>query len=352
MAGFYELAERALELERMGKEIIRLNVGDTNLPPPPEAVVAAQKSLAGERQGYCSSSGLMEFREKIAEREGCSPAEVVVGPGSKHLIFALMSILGKRGRVVLPSPAWPAYGLQCAQLGLKAEFIPAKMESSWDFGRLDMGGARLAIICNPLNPTGTVYPEKRVREALDDAARSGTDIVLDEAYKDLAFSPIPRYEGAIRVRSFSKEFNMEGFRLGYAVVPKDVAKKLSEFNQITATCVAPMVQRAGIACLDNELAIIARNLAAWKGRMAAASGALRENGFRFAEPGAGIYFFATHDFIRDSGEFAMRLLDRGVAVAPGGEFGGYKKFVRVCANREPGILRKAVATMGATAKEG
>jgi aspartate/methionine/tyrosine aminotransferase len=226
------------------------------------------------------------------------------------------------------------------------------MEDSWGFGRLETKGARLAVICNPLNPAGTLYPEKRIREAIEEAGRSGTHVLLDEAYKDLSFSPIPRYEGAMRVRSFSKEFNMEGFRLGYAIVPKDIAKKLAEFNQITATCVAPMVQRAGMACLERENEIIARNLSVWRERMAAASKALGEGGFRFAEPGAGIYFFATHDSIRDSGEFAMRLLERGVAVAPGTEFGGYKKFVRVCANRGPDVLRKAIAAMGATAEEG
>jgi aspartate aminotransferase len=348
--GFYELAEIALALERSGKKVVRLNVGDTNLPTPQCAIEAAVSRLEKSKSGYGSSAGLPELREKISEREGCEMKNVVVGPGSKHILYGLMSVLCKKGETVaFPSPYWPAYSLACGQLGLKANAMDADLDAKWNFNPADMKKAKMLIICNPLNPTSTIYPEKLIRGAIGAAADKGAHVVLDEAYKGLAFNEIPEYGGdnVIRVRSFSKEFSMEGWRLGYAVVPEDVAKKLIAFNQITATCVAPFVQEAGIACLENEPAILAESRKAWLLRAEAAEKALAEAGFRFAKPDAGIYFFATHPAIRDSGAFAMSLLEKeGIAVAPGSGFGGYGKFIRICVNQPEGTLRDAIDRIG------
>ncbi len=346
---FYELAEKALALEKEGKKVVRLNVGDTNLPTPERAVDAAAARLRRSKSGYGPSAGLPELRGRIARREGCGPENVVVGPGSKHLLYGLMSVLcEKGGTVAFPSPYWPAYSLACGQLGLRARPLPAAMEAGWAFpeGALD-GKPGMLVVCNPNNPTSTVFSEKALREAIEEAGACGTHVVLDEAYKGLAFSDIPRYEGAIRVRSFSKEFNMEGWRLGYAVAPEPIAKRLAAFNQITATCVAPFVQEAGIACLDDEKAILSQNRKAWRARLEAAQKALAEAGFSFAKPEAGIYVFATHPEIADSEAFAMELLSQEcIAVAPGKGFGGYDSFIRICANQPEYVLAEAIGRMG------
>ncbi|MFH0885317.1 MAG: pyridoxal phosphate-dependent aminotransferase [Candidatus Micrarchaeota archaeon] len=354
--GFYELAERALSLERSGKKVIRLNVGDTNLPTPQCAIEAALISLRKSKSGYGSSAGLPELRQKIAEREGCGIKNVVVGPGSKHLLYGLMSTLCKKGdKVAFPSPYWSAYSLACGQLGLKMGKMISTLGARWNFEPAEIGRAKMLLICNPLNPTSTVYPEELVYKAISDASRGGTHVVLDEAYKGLAFGKIPDYSGesVIRVRSFSKEFSMEGWRLGYAVAPEDVAKKLIAFNQITATCVAPFVQAAGIACLGNELALLAACKKAWLSRTEAAQKALSDAGFKFAKPEAGIYIFATHTAIRDSGAFALSLLEKeGIAVAPGTEFGNHKKFIRICVNQPEEVLKDAIGRIGTYLKRG
>lgn len=346
---FYEIAEKALAMERQGKKIVRLNVGDTNLPAPQCAVEAVRKSAGAARTGYGSSAGSTEFREEIARREKCGVQNVVVGPGSKHLIFALLAVLCKKGgSVAFPAPYWPAYFLAAGQLGIKVQTMETLLEGNWQFGALPPADA--AIICNPLNPTSTVYDDGAVKKAIAGAAENGTRIILDEAYRGLAFEGIPRHEEAIRVRSFSKEFNMESWRLGYLVAPEEVAKRIIAFNQITATCVAPFVQAAGIACLQNELELLDVNRKRWKARMGVASKAMRKAGFKFAEPQAGMYVFATHDGIPDAATYALRLLDSGVAVASGGDFGGYKQFVRICANQPDEVLEKAIEKMGEAAK--
>ncbi|MCX6770309.1 MAG: pyridoxal phosphate-dependent aminotransferase [Candidatus Micrarchaeota archaeon] len=332
-----------MELERKGRRIVRLNVGDTNLPAPQCALDAARLSMANAKSGYGPSAGLPQLREAIAKREGCDYENVVVGPGSKHLLFALVSLLAGKGKsVALPLPSWPAYGLICCQTQSKAKEMRTAPGNNWEFGSLPSADA--AIICNPLNPTSTIYDGGALRKAVEEAEGNGTHVIMDEAYRGLAFEPIGKL-GKIRLRSFSKEFCLESWRLGYAIAPAEIARKLERFNRITCTCMPQFVQEAGIACLENEKEILAANRRIWKARADSACKALAAHGFEFAKPQSGIYVFAGHEGITDSEKYALSLLEKGVAVAPGSDFGGYDKFVRICANQPPAILEEAIGKM-------
>ena len=347
MVGFYELAEKALALERAGKKMTRLNIGDTNLPTPQCAIDAVISSVESEKASYCASAGLAKLREKIAKREKCEPGNVVVGPGSKHLIYALMSVLCSKGdKIGFPAPYWPMYGLASRQLGLEMQTLETGVDSGWSFNPEDIPESKVTILCNPLNPTSTIYEEKIVNEVIGRCQDRGSHLILDEAYKGLAFEKMPQYEGAIKVCSFSKEFNMEGWRLGYVVAPEHVVEKLVGYNQITATCTPPFIQEAGIACLDNEKEILAQNVKIWQSRAKTAEKVLSEHGFTFAKPEAGIYVFATHDSIKDAETYAMDLIEKeGVVVSPGTAFGGFKRFFRICVNRSEDVLTDAIGKM-------
>jgi len=347
MVSFYELAEKALALERSGKKMIRLNVGDTNLPTPQCIIDAATDSLKKDKAKYVAAAGIAELKEQIAKREKCEIENIIIGPGSKHLIFGLMSVLLKRGeKVLLPAPTWAAYELICKQLGLEAKIVASKLEENWSPQKLDIADAKMAVICNPLNPTSTVFNDKIIKEMIENAQSKGAHIILDEAYKGLAFKEIPRYDGAIRIRSFSKEFSMEGWRLGYAVAPAEVVKKLVKFTQITSTCTPPFIQHGGIAALMNEKKILSDALTIWKKRADVATTALEKAGFEFAKPTAGIYAFATHKNLGDADEYALRLLEQGIAIAPGRGFGGFNKFIRICLNQKEEMLEEAIEKMG------
>ena len=348
MVGFYELAEKALAMEKAGKKMTRLNIGDTNLPTPQCAIDAMVGSVKEKKAAYCAAAGLGKLRERIARRENCDVENVVVGPGSKHLIYALMSVLCSKGDgISFPAPYWPMYRLASKQLGLDMNVMEAGVENGWAFDSADVPKSKMMVLCNPLNPTSTIYDEKLVEECIERCQDNGTHLVLDEAYKGVAFNPMSSYEGAIRVRSFSKEFNMEGWRLGYVIAPSHIVEKIVAYNQITATCTAPFVQEAGIACLENENEILESNIKIWRSRAKAAEKALIENGFRFAKPEAGIYLFATHDSIKDADKFAMELIEKeGIVVSPGSAFGGYTNFFRICVNRSEDVLADAIGKMG------
>ncbi len=340
---FYAIVEKAFAMEQAGKRIVPLHIGDTNLPTPASAIRAATEFLSNKRSLYGPGAGLRQLRERIARREGCAVENVVVGPGSKHLLFGLLSVLGKPGmRIAIPAPGWPAYALMARQLRLEPVSLPTSLESGWLFDPEAARGCGLFMLCNPQNPTSTVYPAELVERTLAIAREAGGQVILDEAYKGLAFEPMPRIDGALRVRSFSKEFSMEGWRLGYAVAPAPVAAALTGFNQITATCVADFVQLAGISCLEEEEQILGAVRATWKRRSLAGQAALRAAGFQFAAPQGGMYVFATHPKLRDADKLGERLLERGVAIAPGSGFGDYPRFVRLCLNQEPAVLEQAI----------
>lgn len=348
---FYELAEKALALEKQGKRMIRLNVGDTGLPAPQCAFDAVRGSIEKSRRGYGSSAGMQRLLEIAAQREGVEPKNIVVGPGSKHLIFALLSVLStkERRKVFFPSPYWPAYELACRQLGLEILTEKSTLGNGWQFSGIPKE-ADIALLCNPLNPTSTIYDDGLMKKSIAEAQANGTHVIVDEAYRGIAFRGIPKFDG-IKIRSFSKEFNMENWRLGYVVAPEEIVQKVIKYNQITITCVPEFLQKAGIACLENEKEIVLQNRSIWQARMEGMRKALSAQGFKFAAPQAGMYVFATHGGIKDAGRFALELLDLGVAVAPGNSFGDYPNFVRICANQPTEVLAEAIGKMGQLANK-
>lgn len=344
----YEVAEEVFRLKNNGKKIISLNLGETNMPVPECGIEAAITHLKTSDAGYSFAAGLKELRQKIAERENCGIENVIVGTGSKEIIFGLMSMLLKKGdNIIIPEPTWPTYGLNAEHLGLEVKIIETSLDKKWSFDGLEFKDEKMLILCNPLNPTSTVYNENLLKKTIDDANDSGLTVILDEAYKALAFEKIPNYENAIRVRSFSKEFNMEGYRLGYAIAPKEIVNKMIDFNHMCIACVPEFVQKAGLACLENESEILKKHWDIWHTRMLFASKIMKKNGFEFSEPESGIYLFAKHRNIEDSRHFYRELLNEGVAIAPGLAFGNFKQFIRISINQKEEILEKAFAKMAA-----
>ncbi|MEM4634142.1 MAG: pyridoxal phosphate-dependent aminotransferase [Candidatus Anstonellaceae archaeon] len=336
---FYQLVEKIIKMEQSGKKVLKLHIGDTRIPTPRVAVDAVKKAITSTNLGYSSSAGLQRLRELAAEREGCKAQNIVVGPGSKHLIYGILTVFRKKYRnISVPSPFWSMYKLASNSLGLKFFGIKTKLNTNWKFNSIPKSD--IILICNPNNPTSTVYSNDSIKEVIEN---SHYPVIIDEAYKGLAFERIDSFD-CIRIRSFSKEFNMENWRLGYAVVPDEIAKKLIQYNQITCTCVPNFVQAAGIACLENEKELLKENKKVWKKRLDAAASALKRAGFKFAMPQSAMYIFATHSAISSGTHFSMELLKHGVAVAPGEDF-GEKRFFRMTCNATPEELKEAVEKM-------
>jgi aspartate aminotransferase len=342
---FYRLVEETFALERAGKKLIKLHIGSTGLPVPEPALSYLRNLPDGIQAPYGPGAGLAEFRKIAANREGVLPEQIVVGPGSKFLIFSLlMSLKESISELVIPAPFWPAYILMANTLGIPTRIVPTKFESGWKIPDLELKLGSVVMLCNPLNPTSTTLSKADVESLESQALASSSTLIFDEAYRDLAFEPID-FSSEIRIRSFSKEFNLEGWRLGYAVLPEPLAKKLGSLVHVTTSCVSSLIQNVGIACLENRKSILETHIGIWKTRLGALSGALKQAGFEFIEPQSGMYAFVTHPKITNCEQFCRAALEKGVVVSPGSAFGPYDRFIRISASSEAGTLVQAVGIL-------
>jgi len=337
----YELNEKVIRLEQEGKRIIKFNLGDPDQQTPPEIIEAAYKAMKNGKTKYSSSAGEIELREALADIHGVSEDNIVITPGSKWAIFAVMYLLLKKGEnVIIPTPHWTAYDLTARSLGVETRLLKTKLESEWtvDLEKLKSlidEKTRLIILNNPNNPTSKVMGEKTVEEIVNIADDKGIKILSDEVYADISFVRTKSIlecssssSNHIVIKSFSKTFAMTGWRIGYAIADKELIEKIVKLNQITFTNVPVFIQEAALKALELRNEIIKRIRGEYKERADAACKLFSDTKLKFTKPDAPFYLFPKCDGL-DSEKFAFELLDKGVAVAPGTAFGDYREHFRI-----------------------
>ncbi len=304
---------------------IRLDVGQPDIPVRREVIEETVNSLRRGETGYTSTNGIRELREAIAEVEGVSPEEVIIGPGAKLLIAAEIAMAN---RIAVVAPHWNAYLLIARQFGKEVEVFPTSLEEDW-IPDLKGTEADLIILNYPNNPTGRVLPRKNLREIVEIAEDTGAKILSDEIYAELSFvefTPVrDLYEKTVTVKGFSKLFSMTGFRLGYAIADPQEVSRIRRFIESTVTCVPIFVQRAGIKALELREELMGSIRKEYQRRAKLASRLL--SGLDFRKPEGAFYVFLRVPY--DGLAFAERLLLRGVSVFPGVAFGDYPNFVRI-----------------------
>jgi aspartate aminotransferase len=212
---------------------------------------------------------------------------------------------------------------------------------------------KMIVLNYPNNPTGKVLDNRTMDKIVSIAKDNGLYLLSDEVYADYAFKKFQSiseygYEKGILVSSFSKRYAMTGFRVGYGVASKDVISKMSKVQAVGITSVAEPVQQAALAALGEDPS---ENIATMKRRLDFVSARLKEMSVRFAEPDGAMYAYPE----LPSGEdmpLVERMLERGVAIAPGSGFGdSYKKFVRISACQPEEVLGKGLDIMASVIKE-
>ncbi len=334
----YEISEKAMKLERQGKKIIKLNIGDPDQSTPREIVDAACEAMRQGQTKYSFAGGEPGLREALATIHGVSAENVIVTPGSKWAIFSLMYLLLKDGgNVVIPSPYWTSYELTAKNLGAEVRLLRTELDSDWKIKveRLEElidQKTKLLILNNPNNPTSKIIDEKTLGEIAQIANNKGVPVLSDEVYADISFvktkSILDFGCEHILVNSFSKTFAMTGWRVGYLVVKKELADRLVKLHQMTLTNIPVFIQEAALKALELRSKIAAKMREEYKRRTDLATRILLKTKLRFTQPDAPFYFFPRCDGL-NSEKFALDLLDNGVAVTPGTAFGRYPDHFRV-----------------------
>jgi len=359
-----EVLERAIELEAAGHEVIHLEVGEPDFPPPAAAVEACGDALRAGETRYTDSRGLRALREAVAADHGrragvaVDPARVLVTSGTSAAMLLVFSLLVEPGdEVLVPTPHYPCYPNFVRVCGGRPVFVPTRPENGF---RVDPDAVRAAVgertralvLGSPANPTGAVQP----REVMEALAALGLPLVSDEIYDGLLYdgarvvSALGLSEQAFVLDGVSKRYAMTGFRLGWVVAPAAAARPLQVLQQNLFISANRFVQHAALAALERGSATVARMCDAYARRRVRLVGGLRKLGFGVPRlPEGAFYVFAdARAFGSDSRELAFRILEQAhVAVTPGIDFGeAGEGWLRFCCAASDEDLERALQRMG------
>jgi len=364
---------RARELERQGRDIIHLELGEPDFHPAENVLAEAERALRAGQDRYCAPPGLPELQEAIAEylartrSVACRPGQVVVAPGCKMILSLTMTALIESGDEVLyPDPSFPIYPSLIRALGARPVAFGLREANGFqpdpdEIRRRLTDRAKVLILNSPNNPTGTVYSPEVLRELAAIAVERDLWVISDEIYARIVYdapyvsiSTLPGMaERTSIIDGFSKTFAMTGWRLGYAVAPAPLIPALHMLVVNTYTCASEFIQRAAIEALRDPLNAANKMVAEFAKRRDEFPAALgRIPGFRCLPPDGAFYAWVN---IAGTGlpapELAGVLLEEaGVAGIPGAAFGRLgEDFLRFSFASSAEQLRRAVERIAAVA---
>jgi aspartate/methionine/tyrosine aminotransferase len=356
-----------------GREgLIPLFVGEGDTPTPSFICEATTRALAAGETFYTWQRGIPPLREALARYHTAlygrtfSPEEFyVTGSGMQAIQIVLAMIAGAGDEVVIPTPTWPNAAAATGIIGGRAVEVPMSFgNSGWslDFGRLAAAitnKTRALFIVSPNNPTGWTATTAELSALLALARRHGLWIVADETYARFWYgegSRAPSFfdvmepeDRILFVNTFSKNWAMTGWRIGWIVAHPSLGQVIENMIQYATSGVAQFMQRAGIAALDRGEGFVAHMVERARRGREIACDALRATGrVRFAEPQGAFYLFFSVDGEPDARRLALQLVDAAnVGLAPGTAFGaGGERFMRLCFARSAEQLAIAMDRLG------
>jgi aspartate/methionine/tyrosine aminotransferase len=340
----FAVLARARELERAGRDVIHLEIGEPDFPTPAHVSEAASQALRDGHTHYCPSAGLPEFREVAADylaRTRGIPvdaANVLVGTGAKpFLFFTILATCNPGDEVVYPDPGFPIYESAIRWAGATPVPLALREERDFVFDLDELAAAlgprtKLVIVNSPQNPTGGVVGPADTAEAAALLAASGAWILSDEVYSQLVydgeFASVASHPGLLErtvlLDGLSKTYAMTGWRCGFAAVPEPLVDPLVRFFVNSTSCVPPFVQLAGITALTGPQDDVRAMVEEFRRRREVVVDGLNTlPGVSCRTPRGAFYAFPNVAGVPlPAEELAERLLnDAGVAVLPGSAFG-------------------------------
>ena len=349
----FDVLVRARQLEAMGKSVIHLEIGEPDFDTPENIVDAAVHALRSGAHHYGPSAGLPKLREAIAQdvarsrKVPVNPDEIVVTPGAKPIIFfTILALIDPEEEVLYPNPGFPIYESMIRYIGAKAVPIPFLEEKNWaididELAKRVSDRTKLVILNSPENPTGGTIPLDALHRVAELAHRYDFMVLSDEIYHRIVYTDqyhsilsLPGMKDrTILLDGFSKIYAMTGWRLGYGVMPVELAKQVSKLQTNCTSCTATFTQLAGIEALNGDQSASEKMVTEFRIRRDLIVGGLNKiPGFHCRIPEGAFYVFPN---VKKLGLPSKKLADllleeAGVACLSGTAFGalgeGYLRF--------------------------
>lgn len=333
-----DVMEKAAALEKQGRRVFHLEVGQPSTGAPEAVILAVEAALRADKLGYTSARGLPGFRQAISDYyekiEGISvnPDRIIATAGSSAgFVLSLIAALPPRARVGIPEPGYPCYRNILLSLGHQPVTIPCGVETGYQFtaAALDefAGNIDALIVANPANPTGTALGFSQVNALVQYCKEKSIVLISDEVYNRVYYETRPESvlrfsDEAIVVNSFSKYYSMTGWRIGWTVLPENLVRSTEKLSQNLYIAPSTLSQIAAIASFSAE-AELQKNVLRYQSNRDSILEGLRRAGLSsYAPPHGGFYIYVDASSItRKSTVFCQRLLEEtGVAITPGEDF--------------------------------
>ncbi len=332
-----EILEKAHEMEKKGRKVLHLEIGEPDFPTPQCICDAAGEAIARGETHYTHSLGIIELREAICEdyyrKYGVTvtPDRIIVTSGTSPALFMIFSALLEAGdEMILSDPHYPCYPNFAEFLGAKAVPVKAEEKDAFqmepDLIKKSIGPRTRAVMINsPSNPTGNLLSPERMQAI----AEIGIPVVSDEIYHGLVYgekehSILEYTDDAFVLNGFSKLFAMTGWRLGYIIAPPDFIRPLQKMQQNFFISAGSVSQWAGVAALTKAQNDVQKMKETYDERRKYMIQRVRELGFGLPKEPSGAFYMLVNakHLSADSYELAFDILEKaGVGVSPGIDFG-------------------------------
>ena len=360
-----EIQTAARKLERQGKDVIHMEIGEPDFSTPQPIIDAAIKALNDQPMFYTSALGILPLREAIAHfywnkyHIKISSDRIIVTAGSSAALLMTMGVLLNAGdEVLMADPGYPCNRHFVRAMEGVPKTIPVGPESDYQLAARHIAAnwrerSVAALVASPSNPTGTLISPEELRRIHAEVVSRGGTLIVDEIYQGLTYGVAPSTALSISddmfvINSFSKYFQMTGWRLGWLVVPSAYAREVEKLAQNLFISPSTPAQYAALAAFDVETTnIVEQRRIEFQVRRDFLMPALRSVGFGIAvEPQGAFYIYAQSDKLsEDSFTLCRRILqDAHVAITPGKDFGTHapEKHIRIAYTQTIPRLTQAI----------
>lgn len=346
---------KAKQLEATGKKIIHMEVGEPDFRAPPAIRNALIEAYDSGHYHYTETVGISKLRQSIANDVGFGVADnnILVTPGARFGVFAaIVALVRPSEEVISIEPAWPAYKECTDFVGARIRSLRTSLENAWTPSVKELecminDNTKMIIINYPNNPTGKILDDKILGKIHQIAKENSIYLLSDEVYSSCTFTRFQsilknEYSRNIMISSFSKRFAMTGFRIGYIVAIKDIIDKVKNIQALAVTSVSEPIQYSALAALKD---IGIDNTQLFKQRLEIITTILRRLSIPYFRPDGSFYVFPKigEGSNRKDLSLVEKLLQSGVAVAPGSAFGDhYHNFIRISACQPEALLAEGM----------